>query len=243
MNTQDNISRFEQNLSYVKRPGMEGLLNYIRRSDFYTAPASTRYHLSCPGGLLQHSLNVLDVLRGMLPADPASSNAETRLFQVGGAIHTKIPDESIIMAALTHDICKTHFYQASTRNVKNEETGKWEKVPTFTVADRMPLGHGPKSVMLIKEHVKLTNMELYAIWHHMGTMGLSGPDLLTWQQAADKYPLVWLLHSADMIATHYVEGATDNRTDIRPIESVSQLTWRALPEEPAEMPPFPGEEP
>ena len=81
------------------------------------------------------------------------------------------PQDSVIITALLHDICKTFFYTTSTRNAKNEKTGKWEKVPYYTVEDKMPLGHGSKSAMIIKQYMELTTEEMYAIWWHMGFTG------------------------------------------------------------------------
>ena len=135
MNTDYNIARFERELGKVQRPGMDKLLEYIRKSDFYTAPASTKYHLAAPGGLLQHSLNVLDALRGLLTRDETGENW---LYTVGGTTVATIPEDSVTVMALLHDICKTHFYGTSTRNQKNDATGKWEKVPFYTVDNKMP---------------------------------------------------------------------------------------------------------
>lgn len=208
MNQNNNVIRFESALAAVKRPGMDRLMEYIRKSDFYTAPASTKYHLSCSGGLLQHSLNVLDALRGLLP--PSESDPLSRVFKIGSRKIIEYPDDSVIVVSLLHDICKTYFYKVGSRNVKNETTGKWEKVPTYLVDDKMPLGHGPKSAMIVKQYIPLSTPELYAIWHHMGPGGLSGPDYLTFEQAAGKYPLVWLLHSADMMSSLYLEKTNES---------------------------------
>ena len=167
MNIQNNIARFEAELAKVNRPGMDKLLAYIRKSDFYKAPASTKYHLSCEGGLLQHSLNVLDALRSIMTPSPQGGDdpaAKMWEYRVAGKTVATASDGSLTIMALLHDICKTFFYSTSTRNAKNEQTGKWEKVPYFTVKDRMPLGHGDKSVMIIKQYIDLTNPEMYAIW-------------------------------------------------------------------------------
>ena len=147
MNREANIARFEAELDKVQRPGMGLLLEYIRHSDFYTAPASTKYHLSCEGGLLQHSLNVLDALRGLLMKEPdgkdEAGNPKVKYhYVVADKFVATFPQDSVIITALLHDICKTFFYTTSTRNAKNEKTGKWEKVPYYTVEDKMPLGHG-----------------------------------------------------------------------------------------------------
>lgn len=215
MNRETNIARFEAELAKVQRPGMDKPLEYIRHSDFYTAPASTKYHLSCEGGLLQHSLNVLDALRGLLMKEPdgkdESGNPKVKYhYVVADKFVATFPQDSVIITALLHDICKTFFYTTSTKNVKNEKTGKWEKVPYYTVDDKMPLGHGAKSAMIIKQYTELTTPEMYAIWWHMGFTGSTGMDTATISQAIDKHPLIWALHTADMMASHFMEGEKGN---------------------------------
>jgi len=206
MNIENNITRFEAELAKVQRPGMDKLLEYIRKSDFYTAPASTKYHLAAPGGLLQHSLNVLDALRGLL--DWRSDGAWE--YRAAGKVVATIPDESVTVMALLHDICKTHFYGTSTRNVKNDATGKWEKVPFYTVDDKMPLGHGPKSAMIVKQYTTLTTAEMYAIWHHMGATGDRNNDNAV-GQSIEMFPAVLALHTADMMASRFMEGEKENK--------------------------------
>ncbi len=198
--------RFEDEMAKVKRPGVDKLMDYIQKSDFYTAPASTKYHLACEGGLLLHSLNVLDALRSILVF---SEKDNTWQYQIAGKIPAIIQDESVTITALLHDICKTYFYGTSTRNVKNEKTNRWEKVPYYTVEDRMPLGHGAKSAMIIKQYMELQSMEMYAIWWHMGFTGNYENDTCV-GAAIRKYPLVLALQTADMMASRIMEAETDN---------------------------------
>ena len=205
MNIENNITRFEAELAKVQRPGMDKLLEYIQKSDFYKAPASTKYHLAAPGGLLQHSLNVLDALRGLL----SWRSDGVWEYRTAGKVVDTIPDDSVIMMALLHDICKTHFYSTSTRNQKNERTGQWEKVPFYTVNDMMPLGHGPKSAMIIKQYTTLTSQELYAIWHHMGMNGNYENDNAV-GKSIEMYPAVLALQTADMMASRFMEGEKEN---------------------------------
>jgi len=201
MDKEELIARFESEMAKVKRPGIDKLMDYIRKSDFYTAPASTKFHLSCESGLLQHSLNVLDALRGLLQEEQTNEDGTKAWFYtVAGTSVAQIKDESVILIALLHDICKTYFYSTSTRNVKNEKTGKWEKVPFYTVNDLMPLGHGPKSAMLIKNYIKLTSEEMYAIWWHMGFTD-QHTDTMSLAAAIQKYPIVWALPPAAMMAS------------------------------------------
>ena len=207
MKIDNNIQRFENELKKIERPGINQLLRYIRNSDFYSAPASTRYHLSCEGGLLQHSLNVLDALRGLMVWDGQEGNWR---YSCAGEAVCRIKDESVTIMALLHDLCKTHYYKTSTRNVKNEQTGKWEKAPFYTVEDKMPLGHGSKSAMLAMQFIKLSNTEMYAIWHHMGFTE-QGADFGTVGKAMELHPAVLALHTADMMASRFMEDEGGNK--------------------------------
>ena len=111
MDKEELIARFESEMAKVKRPGIDKLMDYIRKSDFYTAPASTKFHLSCESGLLQHSLNVLDALRGLLQEEQTNEDGTKAWFYtVAGTSVAQVKDESVILIALLHDICKTYFY-------------------------------------------------------------------------------------------------------------------------------------
>ena len=209
MDRQKLIKRFEDEMAKVARPGADKLMDYIRKSDFYTAPASTKYHLACEGGLLQHSLNVLDALRGILAPVTKEDGTAAWEYRIAGKAIATIPDESVTIMALLHDICKTHFYGTSTRNVKNDTTGRWEKVPFYTVNDMMPLGHGPKSAMIVKQYTTLTSQEMYAIWHHMGMNGNYENDNAV-GKSIEMYPAVLALQTADMMASRFMEGEKEN---------------------------------
>lgn len=188
------IVEFEGLLKQVKRDGIDNLISFIRKSDFYTAPASTRYHSSYNGGLLIHSLNVYDRLYQIL------RNDET--WYQNGKTYS---DETIIIVALLHDICKTFFYKETTRNQKNEETGKWEKVPYYIVEDKFAFGHGEKSVFMIERYMKLTKEEAMAIRWHMGfTEPKDNWNCLS--AAIAQYPLALAVHIADLEATYLLEG-------------------------------------
>jgi len=219
MNRETNIARFEAELARIHRHGIDKLMAFIRKSDFYTAPASTRFHLSCEGGLLQHSLNVLDAMRCMMTKESdgldESGNPKIKYhYTVAGQTVATIPEESLIIIALLHDICKTYFYTTSTRNVKNEKTGKWEKAPFYTVSDKMPLGHGAKSAMIVKQYIELTTPEMYAIWWHMGFTDATDTRTLT--QAIEQYPIILAAHTADMMASSFMEGEKGNRENFIP---------------------------
>lgn len=186
------IKKFEELLLSTKREGVEALLEFIRKSDFYTAPASTKYHSCHEGGLLEHSLNVYACLK------------EKRKNPIWENALKDIPEESFIISALLHDLCKTYFYVVDYRNKKNDETGAWERVPFYTIDDKMPLGHGEKSVMIASKYIELTNDELYAIRFHMGW---SEPKEVynAVGKAMSKHLLVLALHEADQEATYLLE--------------------------------------
>ena len=181
------LSIFSQ---HVTRPGADKLLAWLDTTDFFRAPASTRFHGACAGGLLMHSLNVYHCLR-------------SRYFEEGDS------EESFALCALLHDVCKANFYKPGTRNVKNEQTGQWEKVPTFTIEDAFPYGHGEKSVYLIERFLRLRPAEAVAIRWHMGGFDESARGgSFAISQAYDQYPLAVKLHLADLEATYLKEKGT-----------------------------------
>lgn len=191
------LSNEERFLSIFKekihREGSGKLLDYLcsDNCDFFTAPASTRYHGAYPGGLLEHSLNVYDCLCDYL--------SRPRVREVYGL---DFSEESIAIASLLHDLCKVNFYKESTRNVK--ENGVWKTVPFYTIEDELPYGHGEKSVYIISGFMRLTRDEAFAIRYHMGFSG--NEDNNTVGAAFAKYPLAMALATADMEAAYFLEG-------------------------------------
>lgn len=202
MDRQANIERFEAEMEKVNRSGADRLRNYLRKSDMYSAPASTRFHLSVTGGLLQHSLNVLDAFRNSM----RDNGDGTYSFMVAGKNVATITEESMIIMALLHDLCKTNFYK-TVMKWRKDKNNKWEQYETFEVEDKVPYGHGEKSVMMIEEFMRLKPEERYAIrWH----MGYTETDTLSLNNAIEKYPIIWALHSADMMASHFMESQSGN---------------------------------
>ena len=181
----------------IKREGSEDLLRYLmsESSDFFIAPASTRYHGAEMGGLCRHSLNVYDALVDIM---------NRRRMKETYGIHYS--DESIAIAALLHDLCKVNFYRVESRNVKR--SGVWEAVPYYTIDDSLPYGHGEKSVYIVSGFMKLTRDEAFAIRYHMGFSGTE--DNNTVGKALEMFPLAFGLCVADMEAAYFMEGTTDN---------------------------------
>lgn len=183
------IKTYKEN---IKREGADKLLAYLtEQSDFFTAPASTRYHGSYEGGLCEHSLNVYSCLKDFL--------ARPRMKEMYGISYS---DESIAIAALLHDLCKINFYVPGTRNVK--ENGVWKTVPTYTINDTLPYGHGEKSVYIISGFMRLTRDEAFAIRYHMGFSTNDDPG--TVGKALEMFPLAFALTVADMEAAYFIEG-------------------------------------
>lgn len=185
------IKEYTENIT---RPGADKLLAWIESSDFFTAPASTRFHLSSPGGLLEHSLHVFERMKEIC----ANEATITPGFNEPSM-------ETIAVCGLLHDICKANFYAVEMRNRKNDQ-GRWEQYPFYVVDDKLPYGHGEKSVYIISGFMRLSREEAMAIrWH----MGFSDNDFqgggYSVGNAFEKFPLAVLLHIADLQATYLDE--------------------------------------
>ena len=177
----------------IRREGADALLDYLEhKSDFFTAPASARYHGAWPGGLCEHSVNVYRCLAAYLERE--------RVKELYGLEYSA---ESIALVALLHDVCKTGCYKAGTRNVKGPD-GRWQAVPTFYYEDSLPYGHGEKSVYILSGFLRLTREEAMAIRWHMGFSGDEDKRLVG--QALQQYPLAFALSVADMEATSFLEN-------------------------------------
>ena len=191
----DNQKRFEEIYhSKIKREGADKLWEFLTSpsSDFIYAPASARFHGAYEGGLLEHSLNVYDCLCDYLK--------RSRCQELYGMDYS---EETIAIVSLLHDLCKINCYKKGSRNVK-DESGKWISVPTFEFDDKMPYGHGEKSVYIINGYLRLSREEAFAIRYHMGFSGTE--DARNVGTAFEMYPLAFALSVADMEATYYIEG-------------------------------------
>lgn len=183
--------------TYIKREGADKLLTYLtENSDFFTAPASARFHSSYTGGLCQHSLNVYECLKSYMERD-----------RVANEYKLTASDETIAIVSLLHDLCKINTYKPSTRNVK-DASGVWHQVPTFSYDDQMPYGHGEKSVYIISGYMRLTREEAFAIRYHMGFSG--NEDKGNVGSAFEMFPLAFALSTADMEATYFMEPTEQN---------------------------------
>ena len=179
----------------IKREGADRLLEYLLspQSDFFTAPASTRFHGSYPGGLVEHSVNVYECLRDYL--------ARPRVQEL---YRMQYSEETVAVVGLLHDVCKINCYRPGKRNVKGED-GVWRAVDTFEYDDRLPYGHGEKSVYILSGFLRLSREEAFAIRYHMGFAGTE--DSRNVDASFERFPLSFALCTADMEATYFLEGA------------------------------------
>lgn len=199
----------EEFISLIKQVNREGasidsLLQKLDSSDFYTAPASTQYHSAFRGGLCQHSLNVYKQLKKLIEAEfPKFEADESGEMKEIDNYKAPYSDETLIIAALLHDLSKMNFYEVSTRNVK-DENGQWTQVPFIKVReahDRFIYSdHGSNSEYMVGRFIPLMLEESVAIIHHMGWSD-DHTDAKTISEIFNRYPLAMYLHLADVLAT------------------------------------------
>ena len=179
----------------IKREGADKLLEYMKTTDFFTSPASTKYHSNYPGGLCEHCVKVYYRFVKMLECEH-------------GTAWIQKPEnaETAAVIALLHDICKTNCYKTETRNVKNDATGQWEKKPYFLYEDQLPYGHGEKSVYMISAYMHLTRDEAMCInWHMGGFDARNGDGRYTVSDAFQRFPIAALFHASDFLTTYLDE--------------------------------------
>lgn len=192
---------------YIRRDeeGRERLLEYLEKSDFYVAPSSASFHLNEVGGLCRHSMNVFETALH-LNRTWLEPKREAGL----AAFDKPVPEESIAIAALFHDLCKVNFYRRTERYKKDAE-GRWVTYPGYVVEDKFPFGHGEKSCLIVGWFLRLQQPELLAIRWHMGMfeMAPQGSGMsYSYRSAMDSHPLVALLQVSDMLAANCLEKTT-----------------------------------
>lgn len=183
----------------IKRDGIEDLVKYLEKTDFFTAPASTRFHCDHEGGLAEHSINVYERLK-------------KHILNEYGNFDT-YSEETIAICGLLHDLCKIEYYKTDYRNVK--ENGEWVKKPYYTVDEKLPYGHGEKSVYIINGFIRLTREEALAINWHMGGFDarVGQPGSFALSETFRKFPLALWLHVSDIVATYIDENSLLKKDD------------------------------
>lgn len=188
-NKQEFLDLFSK---FVTREGADKLLEWLSSTDFFTAPASTKFHSAYEGGLCEHSLNVYKRFLRLVETE------------FGEKWEEQISHESVVLIALLHDVCKVNTYKVDYKNVKVD--GNWVQQPYYTVDDALPYGHGEKSVYIINGFLRLSREEAMAINWHMGGFDSrvkGGSYSLT--DAFYRYPVCVLFHMADLMSTYLDE--------------------------------------
>ena len=185
-NKQEFIDILNKN---VKREGLKELIAYLVKTDFFTAPASTKFHCDYAGGLCEHSLSVYRRLKAMVAAEEKVDAS----------------DESVAICGLLHDICKANYYKVQMRNTK--VNGVWVEQPFYSVEDTLPFGHGEKSVYIINGYMRLTREEAMAINWHMGFTDARAQNGFALSEAFRRFPFASLLHAADFLSTYVDENS------------------------------------
>lgn len=183
---QEHQARFWELVSVVKRSGFDKFIEWLKKTDFFKAPASSNHHGDYPGGLLEHSLNVYDEFKRLCAAYP----------------EFPVSEETAVIITLFHDLCKVNFYVTEKRNRKNA-ADDWEQYDFYTIKEKFCYGgHGSKSVFLLQNFIQLTPEEAVAINCHMGAWD-GNNDV---GNAYEQFPIAFLLHVADEAATFITES-------------------------------------
>lgn len=185
-------------LRSTNREGIDKVIDFLEKSDFFYAPASSIHHGNYEGGLLEHSMNVYNI----------AIKLYEDFKEISPEKMTNIPIESVIITSLLHDICKTYFYVPKIKSRKNEDN-EWEQYIGYEINDQLPLWHGAKSVILLQMiGLQLTIDEMLAIQWHMGAWNNGYTESSTKRSMGDAYtrsPLCLIVHCADSMATFILE--------------------------------------
>ncbi len=195
----DIHEEFLKLLRSTERPGIENVIQDLEEWGFFKAPASTRFHLNCEGGLMQHSYNVCTM----------ALELREMMLRHDDSLRESLPKDSVILAALLHDVCKADIYRRCTKRQKNT-FGLWEDVEGYEVDySNFPMGHGEKSVILLLcSGLEMSDDEMLAIRWHMSAWDLpmhSADAKGNYNTAKDICPLVALIQSADSLASNLLE--------------------------------------
>ena len=169
------------------RSKLDNMFQWIDNTDFFSAPASTRFHGCTPGGLIEHTLKVVYMISKL---------------QSSSIWSDKVKLEDAVLVALVHDWCKINMYESYTKNIKNKDTGVWESETAFKVKSEPMscLGHGVSSMFLAERFFKLSVEEAAAIRWHMGEYNVADNEMNDLHQANETYPMVQLLQFADRLS-------------------------------------------
>jgi len=175
-------------LKTIQRDGIDDLIKYLlERTDYFTAPASTKFHSNFEGGLALHSHNVVELML-----------QKNKQYKIG------LSDETIYLTGYLHDLCKCNMYEKTMRLKKDEVTGKWIGYASYEIDEKIPLGHGEKSVILLQQFVKLSLEECLMIRWHMGAY-VPKDEYRDYNKAIEMYKSVLAFSNSDAEASHMLE--------------------------------------
>ena len=200
-------------INLLRSSGRENIENLIlwldTKSDFFTAPSSSKYHGCIEGGLCQHSLNVYKAAQAELENIKKLGRVDINI--------SSISNDNLIIATLLHDLCKTNYYKKAIKMFKDDATNSWHHYYTYEVEDNFPIGHGEKSVIMLQNFIKLAWNEILAIrWHmsaHDSGIATSTPERIAMYDSMTKCPLVIILQNADLFATYMMEETIDQKKE------------------------------
>lgn len=164
-------------LQSTGRPDIDKLIAHITQMGYFIAPGSKDHHRFC-GGLVSHSLETYH----------KAMEIRQELIEKGGDT-ASMPQASVIIATLMHDLCKADALRI------NEQTRKVYEAKNTS-------GHSARSVRQVGySGFKLTPQEEDAIlWHMGGKKYTHGSDNEKKRQR-DKHlaenPLAYLVFHAD----------------------------------------------
>lgn len=163
-------------LSAVQREGIDRLIDHLEKHEFFTSPASTKFHGNYVGGLAAHSLMVYKEFDFLLKRYSVALEQDSRRI-----------------AGICHDFCKIGVYQ------KNElKSGRTPAKP-YLFNDPFPIGHGEKSLYVVSQYLQLTTKEALLIRWHMGNYDPSYE--LNEDKIEPLCPELRLLHCADQLVS------------------------------------------
>jgi hypothetical protein len=196
----DYKNKIIEKLKSFNREGIDNLISYlINETDYFNAPASSKYHSNFKGGLVEHSWKVAELFE-----------EKNIRYNLG------LSEETVWITALMHDLCKCNFYKIGIKNVKQgkklnaygRQLDNWVEKEVWDIDDIFPIGHGSKSVIILQQFIKLSEIEILLIVHHMGFPD-SYIDKTTYSSATKKYPEIVALHTADYESSYLLERCVE----------------------------------
>jgi len=194
MGKETTLYRYQKLKELVKKRKKQfrNLISFIEKeTTWLTSPASTKFHLSEEGGLLEHSINVAECM-----------------LKIKGVLAPEISDESCIIVALLHDLGKVGMpgnpqYLVNEPSEKQKKYGYKPDFPYRYNKELIYLSVPIRSLYLAMKHIDLSEEEVQAIAYHDGQYVEDNHSC-----AGREKPLTLLLQYADTWSGFVLEGRT-----------------------------------